>query len=137
EPLAAARPRARAQSTAGAGVRSSRARRRRRVRRAQELRARAARTPGRRGLILRWSRRKILTGAIVGVPALLVARPAAHLVRAAWRDREEELPAVPSGRVDDASRLEETAVAEIASPADEAELAAVLRRAAEAGLAVS
>jgi FAD/FMN-containing dehydrogenase len=44
--------------------------------------------------------------------AILLAHPVFHLARAAWYDRNEIVP-IPGGRANDASRLEETPVAEI------------------------
>src|SRR5215469_1301115 len=43
--------------------------------------------------------------------AVLAGRPILHLARTAWHDRNQISP-VPTGRTDDASRLDETAVAE-------------------------
>jgi FAD/FMN-containing dehydrogenase len=49
--------------------------------------------------------------ALVLLSALLLAHPIFHLVRTAWYDRNQIVP-VPGGKANDASRLEETAVAQ-------------------------
>ena len=88
-------------------------------------------------------KRRLLLGAavLVLVPVLFLARPAAHLALTAWRDADERTP-VPAGFLDDASRLNRTAVAAVepvpAGAADpEAEIAAVLARARREGRRVS
>jgi FAD/FMN-containing dehydrogenase len=43
--------------------------------------------------------------------ALLIAHPVLHLIRTAWYDRNQ-IVAIPGGKANDASRLDETAVAE-------------------------
>jgi FAD/FMN-containing dehydrogenase len=76
-----------------------------------------------------------------GLLLLFCARPALRLLTAAWNDRNELQPAVP-GQVDDASRLNQTSVAEIVDlqvDVDRAEvqLAELLQRARRDGLRVS
>ena len=59
---------------------------------------------------------------------LLLARPVSHLALTAWRDRDE-VEALPAGFVDDASRLNRTAVAAIwEAPADSGDFEADLAR---------
>jgi FAD/FMN-containing dehydrogenase len=70
-----------------------------------------------------------------------IVRPAFHLARTWWNDKDEVTPA-PAGHVDDASRLNETRVAEVwdipAGPADaERQLREVLHRARDRGLRVA
>jgi FAD/FMN-containing dehydrogenase len=89
---------------------------------------------------VRISRRKLALAVGLGVPAALLARPVAHLGRAWVRD-EDALPPLPAGKVDDASRMNESAVAEVVAPeGDEdaivATLRAALARAKERGLPV-
>lgn len=50
--------------------------------------------------------------AFVALLAVMVAFPVFHLTRTAWNDRNGVFP-VPAGEIDDASRLDETTVAEI------------------------
>ncbi len=57
----------------------------------------------------RW--RLVALAALVAVLGV-VSRPAAHLIRTAISDRDELRP-LPTGRVDDASRMNETSVAEV------------------------
>lgn len=57
------------------------------------------------------SRRGLLIGLGVGVPAAIAARAVAHLGLAAWRNRGA-LPPVPDGFADDAGRFEQVAIAE-------------------------
>ena len=86
----------------------------------------------------RW--RRWLTAAGV-VLVLLLARPTWHLVSTAWNDSAEIKP-IPPGQVDDASRLNQTAVADVVHvPVDldaaEEQLAILLERARQKGLRVS
>lgn len=86
----------------------------------------------------RWKRAAVLG---FGLLLLFCARPTLHLLTAAWNDRNELEPAVP-GQVDDASRLNQTSVAEIVDihvDVDRAEeqLAELLQRARRDGLRVS
>ena len=88
-------------------------------------------------------RRRLLLGAagVAAVLLLLLARPAAHLILTAWRDADGRAP-VPAGFLDDASRLNRTAVAGVwPVPADadgsEARIAALLARARREGRRVS
>jgi FAD/FMN-containing dehydrogenase len=72
---------------------------------------------------------------------IIVSRPTAHLIRTAMSDRDELRP-LPAGRVDDASRMNETAVAEVwdMSPDDalaEEQLRKLLDRARREKLRVS
>ncbi|TDJ76738.1 MAG: FAD-binding oxidoreductase [Planctomycetota bacterium] len=71
---------------------------------------------------------------------VLLMRPALHLLFTANRDVDERTPP-PPGTIDDASRLNRTAVAEVwpvpPTSGAERELAAVLERARELGLPVS
>ncbi|MFP6669449.1 MAG: hypothetical protein VB876_19215, partial [Pirellulales bacterium] len=78
---------------------------------------------------------------VAGLLLLLLARPGWHLLSTAWNDRDE-LRAVPPGEVNDASRLNQTAVADIVDvPIDldraEEQLAELLNRARREGLRVS
>ena len=80
-------------------------------------------------------------GLVLLVLLLLVARPATHLILTAWRDADEREPA-PAGFLDDASRLNRTAVAEVwpvPAGADDAEaqIADQLTRARREGRRVS
>lgn len=82
----------------------------------------------------------LLAAALVAGVALL-ARPASHLVWTASHDRDERAP-LPPGHADDASRLNQTRVAEIwplhgELEDPERELAALLARARAEGLRVS
>ncbi len=75
------------------------------------------------------------------IAVILIARPAFHLSRAVWNDRDQLLPS-PPGTIDDASRLNQTAVAEIWTiPSDikqpEEQLRALLQRAQQSHLNVS
>lgn len=80
--------------------------------------------------------------AAVGTIGLgIVTKPAVHLVRTSWNDRDEPI-ATPQGSIDDASRLNQTAVSEVwpvpaAAKDAEAQLAVLLRRATAEGLPVS
>ncbi len=78
---------------------------------------------------------------VAGLLLLLLARPGWHLLSTAWNDRDE-LRVVPPGEVNDASRLNQTAVADIVDvPIDldraEEQLAELLNRARREGLRVS
>ena len=82
----------------------------------------------------------VLTTVAIALLAV-VARPVSHVLRSMWSDADERMP-TPAGFVDDASRLNQTAVAEVwPVPADsddaEAQLAALLARAKHDGLNVS
>jgi FAD/FMN-containing dehydrogenase len=82
----------------------------------------------------------ILAGLLVLLLAI-AARPAFHIARAMWNDTDAELPPT-EGTANDASKLNETSVAEIWKiPSDakaaEEQLAALLRRARSEGLKVS
>ncbi len=73
----------------------------------------------------------------VAVALAYVARPAFHLVRTVWKDRDER-EALPPAEIDDASRMNRTPVAEVwPIPAGravaEAQLAALLARARRDG----
>lgn len=88
-------------------------------------------------------RRRFLIGLVAGVLTVLAltARPVAHVLRTVWRD-VDELADPPAGFLDDASRLNQTAVAEVwpvpAGAKDaEAQLAALLARARAEDLSVS
>ena len=79
----------------------------------------------------RITRRRLITGLAVGIPAAVLARPVGHLGLAAWRERGE-VPPVPDGSADDASRLNEVKVAEtvVVSDSNAAEtVAAAIARA--------
>lgn len=87
---------------------------------------------------LRWKR-----GALIGAGLLLLfcGRPVWHVLTVAWNDRNE-LSAIPHGEINDASRLNQTPVAEIVNVGveiDRAEeqLAELLQRARREGLRVS
>lgn len=78
---------------------------------------------------------------IVGVLIVLLGRPALHLLRVNGRDTGVLAPPAP-GYVDDASRLNQTQVAQIwpipqDKSAAEAQLAEILAQASRDGLAVS
>src|SRR4051794_9759454 len=91
-----------------------------------------------------WTRKRRwrLAALAVLVAVLAVsARPAAHLIRTSMSDRDERLR-LPAGMVNDASRLNETRVAEVWDlPADDAQaeqqLRKLLERAHHDGLHVS
>src|SRR5690606_35607518 len=96
-----------------------------------------------RPVVAKRLRRRIRGGPLLGAVAMIavVSRPAVHLIHTAWRDGDERAE-TPAGFVDDASRLNETAVAEVwpvLADADDAEaqLAALLTRANRDGLPVS
>jgi len=77
----------------------------------------------------------------VAVPLAFIARPAFHLVRTGWKDREER-EALPAAEVDDASRMNRTPVAEVwpipgGRAEAESQLAALLARARRDGSRVS
>ncbi|MCH6550728.1 MAG: hypothetical protein IH804_01775, partial [Planctomycetes bacterium] len=83
----------------------------------------------------------LAAGAGLLIAALVLGRPAAHLVRTWWTDTNE-LEELPAGIVDDASRMNATRVAEIWNVPPETEaaqrqLAQLLRRARANGLPVS
>jgi FAD/FMN-containing dehydrogenase len=88
--------------------------------------------------------RRWLLGLSLGFLALvaaIVGRPAFHLARAVWNDRDGT-EVLPAGIVDDSSRLNRTAVAEVWNiPADplaaEAQLQSLLARARSSRLHVS
>ena len=86
-------------------------------------------------------RRQLWRGAAIaaGLLVLLLARPGWHLLSTAWNDRDE-LEAVPPDEVNDASRLNQTAVADIVNvPVDldraEEQLAELLKRARRVSIA--
>lgn len=84
--------------------------------------------------------RRWLKAIFAGI-LLILARPTWHLLKTAWND-SAEIAAVPPGQVDDASRLNQTAIAEIVDiPAEtdraEKQLAELLRQARREGLRVS
>ncbi len=90
-------------------------------------------------------KRKRVVLAILAIAFLVMvgflAKPVAHLVRNAWRDADD-LSGPPSGYVDDASRLNQTEVAEVWEiPIDreepERQLAELLARCREDGLQVA
>jgi FAD/FMN-containing dehydrogenase len=79
----------------------------------------------------RISRRKALVGLAVGVPTTLLARPTGHLALSAWRERGE-LPPVPEGYADDASRMSQVKVADVVRVTEagaEAQIVAAIERA--------
>ena len=83
----------------------------------------------------------LAAGAGLLIAALVLGRPAAHLVGTWWTD-PNELSELPAGIVDDASRMNATRVAEIwnvplETEAAERQLAQLLQRAREHGLPVS
>jgi FAD/FMN-containing dehydrogenase len=61
---------------------------------------------------MRLPRRELVAGALVVIPAWLVGRPLVHLGLTALREGKG-YPPTPAGRIDDASHLDETAVARI------------------------
>ena len=86
----------------------------------------------------RWKR---VIAILAVVAAVSVARPAWHLLSTAWND-STEVEVVPPGQVDDASRLNQTAVAEVVDvPVKigraEEQLTELLARARRDGLRVS
>jgi FAD/FMN-containing dehydrogenase len=89
-----------------------------------------------------WLRRLLILSVLVClVVVVLLARPALHLSKASRFERDERTP-IPAGHVDDASRLNQTAVAEVwpvaADNVDaEKELAQLLQRAEDEKLRVS
>lgn len=86
----------------------------------------------------RWRRGAVIVASLV---TLFCARPFYHLLMTAWNDRNE-LEQVPPGEIDDASRLNQTPVAEIVevpfeiSRAEE-QLADLLQRARREGRKVA
>ena len=68
---------------------------------------------------MRRRRRLVLWIMLVVIAALVAvaARPAVHLIKTAYRDRPTMVPP-PAGTVDDASRLNQTDVAQIVTLAD-------------------
>lgn len=94
-------------------------------------------------MLSRKSRRRLLTGLVIAVILLaaVIGRPMIHLIGVIRQDRDEITPP-PAGFVDDASRLNQTQVAEVwLIPSDRAaaelQLRALLKRAVESHLAVS
>ena len=86
----------------------------------------------------RWKRVIVILAVVAAVS---VARPAWHLLSTAWND-STEIEVVPPGQVDDASRLNQTAVAEVVDvPVEigraEEQLTELLARARRDGLRVS
>jgi FAD/FMN-containing dehydrogenase len=96
----------------------------------------------RRGLrVTRWRKVRAASTVVLVFIAALIGRPLLHLARTAWNDGDDR-PATPPGFRDDASRLNQTRVAEVWQvPQDgrdaERQLAALLRRAKRDGLKVS
>jgi FAD/FMN-containing dehydrogenase len=97
-----------------------------------------------RGSMGKKRRRVILTSVVVLVViGSLIGRPVFHLTRAALRDQAVAVQRpLSAGRVDDASRLNGTSVAEVwdippNSGAAEAQLRELLKRAREQGLPIS
>ena len=83
----------------------------------------------------------LAAGAGLVIAALMLGRPAAHLARTWWTDRNE-LEELAAGIVDDASRMNATRVAEVWNvpperEAAERQLVQLLRRARANGLPVS
>jgi FAD/FMN-containing dehydrogenase len=68
---------------------------------------------------MRLTRRRAALALGIGVPAALSARPALHLGISFARDGDG-LPAVPDGHADDASRMNQTAIAEVVTPEGDA-----------------
>ncbi|MGZ0162974.1 MAG: FAD-binding oxidoreductase [Planctomycetales bacterium] len=86
----------------------------------------------------RWKSVVIVVAVVV---LISTARPAWHLLSTAWRD-SREVEIIPRGQVDDASRLNQTVVADVADvPIEmiraEQELIELLTRARQEGLRVS
>jgi FAD/FMN-containing dehydrogenase len=65
-----------------------------------------------------WRRICFCLALLVVLLIILITRPVIYLARTAWNDRNEISP-TPNGRTDDASRLDETAVAKIWKIPDE------------------
>ena len=83
----------------------------------------------------------MVSGLVFLLLLILAAHPVFHLVKTAWNDRNEIVP-TPPGKINDASRLDETSVAKIWKiPADEkaaeAQLAGLLQFARTNHLKVS
>ncbi len=83
----------------------------------------------------------LAAGASFVIAALVLGRPAAHLLRTWWTD-SNELPELPAGIIDDASRMNATRVAEIwnvpaETEAAERQLVQLLQRARANSLPVS
>jgi FAD/FMN-containing dehydrogenase len=80
--------------------------------------------------VRKFGRRRTVAAAVILIllaPALVVVRPGVHLWQTAKRDIDE-LPPVPAGYADDASRLNLTAIQEIRSvPSNPAEAESALR----------
>lgn len=92
-------------------------------------------------LHVRKRRRRRLSAVAGGLFVLLLARPAWHVLKTAWND-PAQTESVPPGQVDDASRLNQTVVAEVLNvPVDrdlaEQQLADLLSRARREGLKVA
>jgi FAD/FMN-containing dehydrogenase len=88
-----------------------------------------------------WKRIALVSALWVLLMLVLAAHPIFHLVKTAWNDRNEIVP-TPPGKINDASRLDETSVAKIWKiPADEkaaeAQLAGLLQFARTNHLKVS
>lgn len=96
----------------------------------------------RRGLrITRWRRIRATITVFLAFVIGLLGRPAWHLARTAWNDRDDR-DETPAGFVDDASRMNATRVADVwdipeGSAAAERQLVALLQRARKDGLKVS
>lgn len=96
----------------------------------------------RRGLpVTRWRKFRAAISMAVVFLAVLIGRPVIHLTMAAWNDGDDRT-ATPPGFVDDASRMNQTRIAEVwevpPNGGDaERQLAALLKRARRDGLKVS
>jgi FAD/FMN-containing dehydrogenase len=66
--------------------------------------------PATRRTFFRWA--AFCLALLIVLLALLTVRPVLYLARTAWNDRNQISP-IPAGKTDDASRLDETTVAEI------------------------
>lgn len=65
-----------------------------------------------------WRRARFCLALLLVLLVVVAARPVLHLARTAWNDRNEISP-IADGKTDDASRLDETTVAEIWKIPDE------------------
>lgn len=88
-----------------------------------------------------WKKILLRSGLLVLLLLILAAHPIFHLVKTAWNDKNEIVPP-PPGKIDDASRLDETQVARIweipsGPEAAEKQLAELLRFACTNHLKVS
>ena len=83
----------------------------------------------------------LVASTVVVVGAAFLARPTIHILPTMWGDRDFRIP-LPASRIDDASRMNETAVAEVWPVPDDAnqarlQLAELLQRAHREGRKVS